>query len=144
MLCRTFTHSAPLPPKAQMYPVLSTSFCGFDLYRPVDLPQHGLFFSISRSRVYVMNAMKTYQSLSRLEIVLVQWWNFAVTICCCIVTHLGSGRTGGSRLANVPSAEGLMTVVCCYLVTVSGLVSATRMMSLAFPLSYCLRLSIDH
>ena len=88
--------------------------------------------------------MKTGQSLPHLEIMLVQRWNCAITIGCCIVTHLGSGRTGGSRLANVLSAEGLMTAAYCYLATVSGLVSATRMTSLAFLLSYCLRLSIDH
>ena len=60
------------------------------------------------------------------------------------VIHPGLGHMGGSRLANVPNVEGWTTAARCCPATVSGLVSATRMTSLAFLLSYCLRLSIDH
>lgn len=49
------------------------------------------------------------------------------------VIHPELGQTGGSRLANIPNVEGLMTAARCYPTTVSGLVSATRMTIAARP-----------
>lgn len=87
--------------------------------------------------------MKTDQSLSRFECIRIQSRNYAIQRVIVAVTHPGSDHTGGFRLANVPNVEGLMTAACCCPATVSGLVSVTRMTSLAFPSSYYLQLNVN-
>ncbi len=103
-----------------------------------------MFSAYCRSRVSLSNSMKTVQSLFRFECIRIQSRNYAIQhVLLCLFTHPESGHTGGSRLANIPNAEDSTTAACCYPVTASAPVSATLMMSLAFPSSYSPRLSID-